>query len=150
MHAGTDALFRKLATVLEMPELAADPRYATRDARVDHQDELYAAIAAWVGRFPADDAVRILNDAGVPAAPIMSVADIAADPHYRERGTITTVVDDDWGELPMVAPLPRLSRTPGRIRSLGPRLGEHTDSVLTELLDLDQHAVAALRADGVI
>ncbi|MEV0087176.1 CoA transferase [Saccharopolyspora sp. NPDC050642] len=150
VHAGTDALFRKLVTVLEMPELAADPRYATRDARVDHQDELYAAIAAWAGRFPADDAVRILNDAGVPASPIMSVADIAADPHYRERGTITTVVDDDWGELPMVAPLPRLSRTPGRIRSLGPRLGEHTDSVLAELLDLDQHAVAALRADGVI
>ncbi|MEV0702422.1 CoA transferase [Saccharopolyspora sp. NPDC050389] len=150
VHAGTDALFRKLVAVMEMPELAEDPRYATRDSRVDHQDQLYAAIAAWAGRLPADDAVRILNDAGVPASPIMSVADIAADPHYRERGTITTVVDDDWGELPMVAPLPRLSRTPGRIRSLGPRLGEHTDSVLTDLLDLDQHAVDALRADGVI
>ncbi|MDA3646888.1 CoA transferase [Saccharopolyspora indica] len=150
VHAGTDALFGKLAAVMGMPRLAADPRFATRECRVDNQDELYAVIAAWAGRLPADDAVRILNDAGVPASPIMSIADIAADPHYRERGTITTVADDDWGDLPMVAPLPRLSATPGRIRSLGPRLGEHTDSVLIDLLGLDQHAVDALRADGVV
>ncbi|MDA3629649.1 CoA transferase [Saccharopolyspora sp. WRP15-2] len=150
VHAGTDALFGKLAAVMGVAELAADPRYATRESRVENQDELYPVIAAWVGRLSADEAVRVLNDAGVPAAPIMSIADIAADPHYRERGTITSLVDDDWGELPMVAPLPRLSGTPGRIRSLGPRLGEHTDSTLTDLLGLDQHAVDALRADGVI
>lgn len=150
IHAGTDALFRKLATVMGMPELVADPRYATREGRVNHQGELYPVIAAWAGRLEADHAVRILNDASVPASPIMSIADIAADPHYRERGTITTVVDDDWGELPMVAPLPLLSGTPGRIRSLGPHLGEHTDSILTDLLGLDRHAVDDLRADGVI
>lgn len=150
LHAGTDSLFRKLATVMNMSQLATDPRFATRECRADNQDELYSAIAAWAGRLPADDAVRVLNDAGVPASPIMSVADIAADPHYWERGTITTVADDDWGELPMVAPLPRLSGTPGRIRSLGPRLGEHTEAILTDLLGLDQRSVDDLRADGVI
>lgn len=150
LHAGTDALFRKLAMVIDMPQLATDPRFATRECRVANQDELYSLIAAWAGRLPADDAVRALNDAGVPASPIMSVADIAADRHYRERGTITTVADDDWGDLPMVAPLPRLSGTPGRIRSLGPRLGEHTEAILTDLLGLDQRSVDALRADGVI
>lgn len=150
VHAGTDALFRKLTTVMDMPELATDPRYTAREGRVEHQDELYPVIAAWASQLSADDAVRMLNDAGVPASPIMSIADIATDPHYRERGTITTVADDDWGELPMVAPLPRLTGTPGQIRSLGPHLGEHTHSTLTELLGLDQHAVDALRADGVI
>lgn len=150
VHAGTDSLFRKLTTVMGCPELADDDRYATRENRVQHQDELYARIAEWMRAQDADDAVRRLNDAGVPASPLMSIADIAEDPHYRERGTITTVTDEHWGELPMVAPLPRLSATPGQIRSLGPQLGEHTDAVLTDLLDLEPHALDRLRAEGVI
>ena len=150
LHAGTDALFGKLAAALGRPELAEDDRYAARAHRVEHQDELYPVLAEWVARHCGDDAVRILNDAGVPAAPLMTIADIAADPHYRERGTITTVSDDEWGELPMVAALPRLSATPGRIRSLGPALGEHTDEILTDLLGLDARTLGALRRRGVI
>lgn len=80
----------------------------------------------------------------------MNVADIAGDPHYRERGTIVTVEDPDFGPLPMVAPLPHMSRTPGRIRSLGPRLGEHTHAVLQRFLDLDHDALADLENEKVV
>ncbi|GAB3571416.1 CaiB/BaiF CoA-transferase family protein [Amycolatopsis endophytica] len=150
IHAGTESLFRKLMGAMDRRELVADDRFSTREERIEHQDELYAAIADWARTQNADEAAHRLNDAGVPASPVMSIADIAEDPHYRERGTITTVSDADWGPLPMVAPLPKLSATPGRIRSLGPRLGEHTDSVLTEVLGLEPHDVDQLRADGVI
>ncbi|MDI9948504.1 MULTISPECIES: CaiB/BaiF CoA transferase family protein [Rhodococcus] len=150
LHAGTDPLFRKLAAVLERPDLATDPRFATRTDRVVHQDALYSIITDWVADQTADHAVKLLNDADIPAAPIMNIADIAADPHYSERGTVVTVDDEQHGVLPMAAPLPRMTGTPGRIRTLGPDLGEHTDAVLTEMLGLSGDDLARLRTDGVI
>ncbi len=150
VHAGTEPLFRRLCRAVGRPELVDDDRFAEREARLAHQDELYGLVGRWVATRDADEAVRVLNDAGVPAAPVMSIADIAADSHYRERGTVVTVADDDYGELPMAAPLPRLSATPGRIRTLGPALGRHTDEVLSELLGLDHADVAQLRADGIV
>jgi crotonobetainyl-CoA:carnitine CoA-transferase CaiB-like acyl-CoA transferase len=150
VHAGTDALFRRLGPVIGHPELVEDPRFATRDDRVAHQDELYPLIAEWVAGQDADAAVRALSAADIPATPIMSIADIAADPHYRERGTIVEVTDPEYGPVPMVAPLPRMTATPGRIRSLGPRLGEHTDEILHDLLGLDPGELRSLHDDGVI
>lgn len=150
LHAGTDTLFRRLCQVIGRPHLADDPRFAARDERVAHQDELYPIIAEWVASQDADTVVGMLNDANIPAAPIMSIADIAADPHYRERGTFVEVDDPEHGPVPMVAALPRMSGTPGRIRSLGPRLGEHTDEILHDLLGLDPAALRALHDDGVV
>ncbi|MCE4264608.1 CaiB/BaiF CoA transferase family protein [Rhodococcus globerulus] len=150
LHAGTDALFRKFATVIGQPHLATDRRFATRADRVANQQHLYPIIAEWVAGQTADGAVKLLSDADVPAAPLMSIADIAADPHYRERGTIVTVDDIEYGELPMAAPLPKMSATPGTIRTLGPGLGEHTDEILAQLLHLDDSELAGLRAEGVI
>ncbi|MFE7194516.1 CaiB/BaiF CoA transferase family protein [Kitasatospora sp. NPDC057541] len=150
LHAGTDPLFRRLTAVMGRPELADAPEYATRLARSEHADGLYAIIAEWVAGHTADDLARLLNDAGVPASPLMSIADIAADPHYRERGSVVQVEDAEFGELPMPAPFPRLSRTPGSIRSTGPALGEHNAEVYRDLLGLGPSDLAALRAGGVI
>ncbi|MFE2108889.1 CaiB/BaiF CoA transferase family protein [Kitasatospora sp. NPDC059463] len=150
LHAGTDPLFRRLTAVMGRPELADAPEYATRLARNDHADGLYAIIAEWVAGHTADDLARLLNDAGVPASPLMSIADIAADPHYRERGSVVQVEDAEFGDLPMPAPIPRLSRTPGSIRSTGPALGEHNAEVYRDLLGLGPADLAALRAGGVI
>ncbi|MFB7755475.1 CaiB/BaiF CoA transferase family protein [Streptomyces sp. NPDC056121] len=150
IHAGTDTLFRRLAGLMGAPELADAPEYATRASRAEHADTLYAAIADWAAAYTADDLTKLLNDADIPASPLMSIADIAADPHYRERGTLVTVPDPDFGELPMAAPLPRMSETPGSIRSTGPALGAHNAEIYQELLGLSAEAVAALGADGVI
>ncbi|MEU0932533.1 CoA transferase [Embleya sp. NPDC005971] len=150
IHAGTDALFGRLAAVMGSPELAADPAYATRSARAAHADALYAVITDWVAGYAADDLTKLLSDAGIPAAPLMSIADIATDPHYRERGTLVTVDDPEFGQLPMVAPLPRMSKTPGSIRSTGPALGEHNAEVYQDVLGLRPDELAELRANGVI
>ncbi|MFB6673047.1 CaiB/BaiF CoA transferase family protein [Streptomyces sp. NPDC056390] len=150
IHAGTDALFGRLAGAMGRPELATDPSYATRAARVEHANTLYAVIANWAGGYAADEVTKLLSDAGIPASPLMSIADIAADAHYRERGTLVTVADPDFGPLPMVAPLPKMSKTPGSIRSTGPALGEHNTEVYAGVLGLDEGELAALRADGVI
>lgn len=150
IHAGTDPLFRRLATVIGRPELADDERFAARAGRVAHQDELYAIITAWAAGHRAEEIVDLLSAADIPAAPLMTIADIAADPHYRERGTVREVHDPDHGDLLMAAPLPHLSDTPGEIRTLGPALGAHTDEILTGLLGLTAGDLTKLRTDGVI
>lgn len=150
VHAGTNPLFRRLTQVLGCPELAEDPRYATRAARAEHPEDLYTLLSAWALTQRADEAVKTLSDAGIPAAPVMNIADIAADVHYRERGTIVDVEDPEFGPISMVSPLPHLSATPGRIESLGCALGAHTDQVYADLLGLGGDELADLRGAGVI
>jgi crotonobetainyl-CoA:carnitine CoA-transferase CaiB-like acyl-CoA transferase len=150
IHAGTDTLFRRLSRLMGRPDLADSDAYATRLARAQNADTLYPLIAAWAAQYTADDLTELLSKVDIPASPLMSIADIAADPHYRERGTLVNVPDPDFGDLPMPAPLPRLSKTPGSIRSTGPALGAHNTEVYRDVLGLDEQTLAALAAEGVI
>ncbi|MCU4183026.1 CoA transferase [Acidiferrimicrobium sp. IK] len=150
LHAGTDPLFRRLATVMGRPELAGDPRFSDRQARIEHQDALYRIVGEWVAARSADEAIRLLSDADVPASAIMSVADVMSDPHCQARGSVAYVDDAEFGEVPMVAPLPKMSATPGSIRWAGAALGAHTDEVLTGMLGMTGAEIERLRADGVV
>lgn len=150
IHAGTDSLFRRFAAAIGRPELAVDARFTDRAARVQNQELLYKMIGEWTSARTADEIVDTLSAADVPAAPVMNVADLMADPHCRGRGSIVNAADAEFGEVPMVAPLPRLSATPGAIRWTGPALGAHTDEVLAGLLDLTGEQIAALRERGVV
>lgn len=150
VHAGTDRLFRLLTGVMGRPELAADERFATRAERIRNQAELYRIVAAWVAGQTADTAEALLSAAGVPVSPVMSVADLMSDPHCAARGSIAAVPDPEFGEVPMVAPLPWLSSTPGAIRWTGPELGAHTEEVLGEVLGLTAREIGDLRCGGVL
>ncbi|HVV20907.1 MAG TPA: CoA transferase [Pseudonocardiaceae bacterium] len=150
LHAGTDPLFHRLAGVMNAPDLPTDPRFADRFSRVAHQEELYPIIAAWVARWTADEVVKMLSEADIPASPIMSVADLMNDPHCTSRGSIVTVPDAEFGEVPMVAPLPRMSATPGTVRWPGTELGVHTNEVLGGLLGLTGDEIDTLREQGVV
>lgn len=150
LHAGTDPLFARLATVMGRPDLAVDTRFADRQARTAHQDALYPIIAGWVAGLSADEVVARLSDADVPATPVMSVADLVRDRHINERGSLTSVADAELGEVRMVAPLPRMSATPGSVRWAGPALGAHTDEVLQEMLGLNADDIVGLRRSGAL
>jgi crotonobetainyl-CoA:carnitine CoA-transferase CaiB-like acyl-CoA transferase len=150
IHAGTDALLRRLAKVIGRPGLADEPAFADYPSRVASQAELYAIIAEWVGRTTLAEAMKALVAADIPASPLMSVADIAADPHFRERGTLIDVEDEEYGRLTMAAPIPRMSETPGQVRSLGPALGSGNESILGGMLGMDAAEIEALRKAGVI
>ena len=150
LHAGTDALFRRLARAMDCPDLPDEPRFANHAARVQNQDALYATIAAWTARHDLDELMRILVGSEIPASAVMTIADIAADPHYRARGTVTPVTDEEHGELLITGPMPTLSETPGTIRSLGPALGAHNDTIYRGLLGLSDEELDRLRSAGVI
>lgn len=147
--ANGDSLFQRLMRAIGRPELATDPRFATNPKRVGHEREIDAIITAWTQANDAPFVLSTLEQAGVPAGPIYSVADMVADPHYQARELFESVPTPQ-GPLRIPAILPKLEHTPGATRWPGPKIGEHTEQVLKELLHLDEERIRTLRSEKVI
>jgi crotonobetainyl-CoA:carnitine CoA-transferase CaiB-like acyl-CoA transferase len=143
-------LFERLCTMLGEPELPRDPRFATAGERPRHIPLILDMVEQWFAARPADKAIEALLTHDIPHSPIMSMADIFADPHYRARGMIVDVPADGLGSLPQPGVVPKLSRTPGRINHAGRSLGHDTDEILSGLLGLTAPEIAALRTEGVV
>jgi len=148
--ANQDTVFSRLTEAMGRPELAAEPRFASHSARGAAMAELDGIIAAWTATLGADDLLDRLHQAGVPAGRIFRARDMFADPHFAARQAIITVPHPDFGDLPMQNVAPRLSVTPGAVRSSGPDLGEHNDQIWGGLIGLDPAELARLRAAAVI
>ena len=148
--ANGDSLFKRLCDAMERPDLRDDPRYADNAGRVEHEDELDAAIGAWVGELTGQQVLDLMEEARVPAGPIYSVVDMLADPQYQARGMFEEVaINGDTLKIP--AMVPKLSETPGRTDWPGPEaVGAHNQEVLGGLLGYSDDQLAALQADGII
>ena len=144
-----DSIFKRLMGVIGRPDLADDPELANNTGRVKRVAELDAAIGAWTAQRSVGDVLAALDAASVPAGRIYTVADIAADPHYRARGMLQEVQLDDGEPLMVPGIVPKLSLTPGAQTSNAPRVGEHTEQVLREI-GLTDSQIGQLRARGVI
>lgn len=147
INANNDRQWARLARVIGSPQLAADPDYLM-PRRLKHADEIYALIGAWVGEHDVREVEDALTAAGVPCAPVLNIRQIFEHPMIQGRGSIVNI---PWQgrDVAMVEVLPRLSRSPGRIKSVAPRPGQHTTEVL-EQLGIDAATVAALVERGVI
>jgi crotonobetainyl-CoA:carnitine CoA-transferase CaiB-like acyl-CoA transferase len=150
LTAVSEAVFRRVAEVIEQPELPRDPRFATAVTRAANVDALDAIIAAWTRQHACAELEARLHAAAVPAARIYTVADIYDDPHYRARGMLATVGSDELGKVTMPNVVPRLTDTPGAIRHAGRAIGQDTRDVLREIAGLTEAELAALEATGVI
>jgi formyl-CoA transferase len=148
--ANQDSVFGRLTAVIGKPELATDERYSSHGARGANMAELDDLIAAWTATQDADGLLDRLHEGGVPAGRIYRAQDMFADPHFAARDAIVRLVHPELGELPMQNVFPRLSATPGRVRHVGPALGEHNDDVYRGLLGLGDGQLADLGRDGVI
>jgi len=142
-------LLERTCAMLGRPDLPKDPRFTTHEGRSANMGVLLGIVTEWFASRTFDEALASLKSHDVPHSPIMSMADIFADPHYQARQTIVDV-PSDVGPLPQPAVIPRLSGTPGRITHAGPPLGHDTDEVLGGLLAMSPAEIATLRADRVI
>lgn len=150
ISASGDALWVRLACAIGRAELLDDERFATKQSRSLHSREIDGILEKWVGARTADEVEQTLHEAGVACSAIMNIADVLTHDHVDARGNVVTAADPVFGDLRMIEPLPKLSRTPGRIRQTGPRLGEHTEEVLASRLGLDAIQIESLRRDGVV
>lgn len=151
ISCATDKLFFRLAEAMERPELAAPHVYGDQAIRLENHHDVNEIVRDWAGSLTREQVLERCFATGAPAGPLNSIEDIFGDRQFHARRMLVSIDDEDVGETVIVpAVMPRLSETPGEIRHLGPRLGQHTDEVLRDILGLDETEIAELRKKGVV
>jgi crotonobetainyl-CoA:carnitine CoA-transferase CaiB-like acyl-CoA transferase len=150
LAVGNDTQFRRCCAVLGHPEWADDARFATNAARVAHRAELVPMLATELRRRPAREWLDTLARETVPCAPVNTLDQVFNDPQVRARGMRIDLPHPLGGAVPMVASPLKLSATPVEYTRAPPLLGADTRAVLGEQLGLDDAAIEALAAQGVI
>ena len=149
--ANQDTVFRRLCEAMGRPELADDPRYVDHLARGRHQAELDGLIREWTMSRSIAEVEQSMIDFGIPAGRVYAPVDMLSDPHFLAREAIVDVDHPRWHNLKMQNVFPRLSRSPGSIRSIAPQeIGGDNDEILGTLLGLDRARIDALRAQAII
>jgi crotonobetainyl-CoA:carnitine CoA-transferase CaiB-like acyl-CoA transferase len=143
-----DAVFVRLCTAMQRPDLARD--LASHEARAAHQAALDEQIAAWTATMRAEALIELLRTHDVPVGAINRAPELASDPHIAAREMIARLAAGYERDVAMTNVVPKLSRTPGAIRHVGPALGAHTDEVLRGLAGASDDEIAELRNAGVL
>jgi crotonobetainyl-CoA:carnitine CoA-transferase CaiB-like acyl-CoA transferase len=145
-----DQVYRRLAAVMDRPELGTDARFAQMSNRVKNQDELDEIVATWTSRHDLFDLEQRLNEVDVPASRIFNMQDIFEHPLFEQRNMLLQIPDDDLGSIKQPGVVPKLSGTPGCVRWSGHRNGQDTRAVLHEYLAMTDADIDALLHDEVV
>ncbi len=159
-HTATDPIYiavgnQRLWTlfcnnVLEQPELATEPPYGTRDGRIQNREALVALISEVLLQKPRDYWLTKIIEGGVPGGAVRTVAEALNAPETKARGMISTAPHPTIGDYRMISSPLRFSETPVVEPVAPPLLGQHTDAVLTEVLNMGAEEISGLRDAGII
>ena len=144
-----DSHWRILTDILGEPDLAEHESFATGMDRAANRDICNMMVSAWLSERSRDEAIRIFREHGLPIAPVQKFTESAKDPHVLERDMLQDTKQHDGSMAPITGPAAKFSRTPTRVRTGAPSLGEHTGEVLSEL-GYDADAQTSLRDKGVV
>ena len=148
LSASTQGMAERVLTKIGKPELVKDPRFATNIERVRNGVELDRLIGDFVGERDLAENLRYFDEAGVTIGPVYDISQIVQDDYVLEREAVIEIPDAEMGELPTHPVVPRLSGTPGALKSSAPTIGEHNETLLRPLLG--EAAYAKLCQSGVI
>ncbi len=150
LSVGNDDQFKRLAQVLEHPELATDSRFSTNASRVTHYDALRLALQASFGSWTRDALLRGLAAAGVPSGAVRSVPEALADPQLAARDMIQNVPHATLGDVRVLGTPLKMSDTPALVNRAPPTLGQHTRAILGTDVGLTEHEIRALIDAGAV
>jgi len=145
-----DKIYQRLAVAMGEPHMAQPENWGTLKNRERDRQQVDEHVGAWTASHDRAELLRICEQAQVPCGPIYAIDEIFEDPQYAARGNILKMQDDRVGELPIPNLVPRLSDTPGSVKWLGPRLGEHNDEIFKGLLGLTDEDLRRLASEGVV
>lgn len=139
--------WERLTRVMGEPELLEDDRFATKANRAKHADEIDARIEAWLADKERDETVDLLLKADIPAAPVQTVDEVVSDPHLESRGMLNrrpAREGDGEDEVPIPGMPIQFSASEAEEITNAPRLGEHTEEVLAEVLEYSAAEIDAV------
>src|SRR3990172_287675 len=148
--AGNDQLWARFCKVLGVPELIDDPRFQTNPLRVKNRKECIQALAPVLKTKTRDEWIKLLNAEGIPCSPINTMDEVFSDPQVLHRNMLVEVDHPTAGKIRLAGIPAKYSETKAVIRRPPPRLGEHTEEVLSKVLGFDPPKIEKLRAQGVI
>jgi crotonobetainyl-CoA:carnitine CoA-transferase CaiB-like acyl-CoA transferase len=149
ISASIQNMAERLFRAIGRADMIDDPRFRTNSDRVKNIDECDRPVAEFIKARTLAEGLAIFEAAEVTAAPVYDIDQFIADPHVRAREIVTELPDAEMGSVPMHAIVPRLSGTPGDIRTPAPALGEHNNEILSDL-GLSGAAIDDLRSRKVI
>ncbi len=150
LAVGNDGQFKRFCEAAGIAATGADPRFASNALRIANRDACIAAIAPAMKRKTTAEWIASLEPLGVPCGPIHRLNEVFENPQIRHRGLLVDVPHPLAGSVPLVANPIKYSRTPLDYSVPPPLLGEHTDTVLRDLLGKNDAEIAALKNAGVI
>lgn len=145
-----DKQWASLCRIIGREELIHDPRTATVAARKEHEEFVEQLVAEWASQRTRQEMVSMLNAESIAASPVLDFGDIVRESHFREREIVCEVEHPTVGKLTHYGVAPKFAKTPARVRSAAPALGQHNAEIYGAWLGYDQATLEELRKEGVI
>jgi crotonobetainyl-CoA:carnitine CoA-transferase CaiB-like acyl-CoA transferase len=145
-----DKQWASLCRIIGREDFASDPRTATVAARKVNEEIVEQLVSEWVCQRTRQEVVTALNAASIAVSPVLDFGDIIREPHFRERETVCEVEHSTAGTLTHYGVAPKFARTPARVRSAAPGLGQHNAEIYGSWLGYDEATLAELAKEEVI
>jgi crotonobetainyl-CoA:carnitine CoA-transferase CaiB-like acyl-CoA transferase len=143
-------MWRRFTRLIGREDLTDDPRFATSELRRRNRDYMDSLAKGWLADKTRDEAVTLLVEAGIPAGPVNTVTEAIVDPQIHAREMIVDLDHPGIGNVPVAGIVPKLSKSPGRIQTPVPGIGQHNKEVFCNLLGYSEEELSRFKEEGVI
>ena len=149
LSASMQSMWEKLAITIGAQELINDPKFLTNSNRLSNQDDLDDVISNFIKKFDRDPLLKLFSEKGITVGPVLDISEIIEHPYVLDRKILIEHYNNNYGNILMHQAFPRLSKTPGKVKSSAPSIGENTNDILKEI-GLTKSQIEKLRVNKII
>ena len=149
LSASMQSMWEKLAITIGAQELINDPKFLTNSDRLSNQDDLDDVISDFIKKFDRDPLLKLFSKEGITVGPVLDISEIIEHPYVLDRKILIEHYNNNYGNILMHQAFPRLSKTPGKVKSSAPSIGENTNEILKEI-GLTKSQIEKLRVNKII
>ena len=149
LSASMQSMWEKLAITIGAQELINDPKFLTNSDRLSNQDDLDDVISNFIKKFDREPLLKLFSEEGITVGPVLDISEIIEHPYVLDRKILIEHYNNNYGNILMHQAFPRLSKTPGKVKSSAPSIGENTNDILKEI-GLTKSQIEKLRVNKII